>query len=155
MFFGESTRTLDQRFRLSLPEDMAEALAGDSGECLIAKERRGCVSLWNRNQWEQREKQAGEILRRKLESGRLDRRLADVQRLGRLMSTRERTVAIGGRGRIVVPEGYRELLGVEPNEPLTVVGAALCVELWNPSAWAEHLAEALPGYRDLFEDLVS
>ncbi|MEO1496510.1 MAG: division/cell wall cluster transcriptional repressor MraZ [Planctomycetota bacterium] len=148
---------------MSLPEEMAAGLVGaDPGddqpsgpsECLIAKERRGCVSLWNRHQWEDQQRQAGEILRGKLASGRLDRRLGEVQRLGRLMSTRERLLPIAGRGRIVVPDGYRELLGVDAGDAVTIVGAAVCVELWNPDAWAHHLEQTLPGYRDLLEDLV-
>ncbi|WP_146572323.1 division/cell wall cluster transcriptional repressor MraZ [Botrimarina hoheduenensis] len=155
MFLGEATRTLDQRFRLSLPEDMAERLVAGSSECLIAKERRGCLSLWNREHWEEHQRQAAEILKGKLASGRLERRLADVQRLGRLLSTRQRVTAIAGRGRLVIPEGFRELLAVEPGGSVNVVGAAVCVELWHPEAWADHLAEALPGYRDLYEDLVS
>lgn len=155
MFLGEYSRTIDARHRLSLPEELVEPLAGERGECLIAKERRGCLSLWNRDLWEEQQRQAAEILRGKLASGRLDRRMADVQRLGRLLSTRERIAKIAGRGRLIVPDGFRELLGVEPGEEVNVVGAAVCVELWRPDAWADHLAESLPDFRDLYEELVS
>jgi len=150
---GEAIRTLDPRHRVSLPADLAEAVGGDSGECLIAKERPGCLSLWRRDAWEEKERQAAEVVRTKLASGRLDGRLGDVQRLGRLLSTRQRPVQLAGRGRLVIPEGFREMLGVEPGGDVVVVGAAVCVELWRPEAWADLVGAEMPGFRELFEEL--
>lgn len=153
MLTGEAIRTLDPRFRLSLPAELAEAVGGAEGECLLAKERPGCLSLWRRDDWEEKQRQAAEIVSNKLASGRLNARLGDVQRLGRLLSTRQRPVQLAGRGRLVIPEGFRELLGVEAGGDVVVVGAAVCVELWNPTAWADLIGAEMPGFRDLFEDL--
>lgn len=150
MLTGEANRTLDQRLRLSLPAEMADALGA---EALLAKERPGCLSLWPRDQWEEKQRQTAEIIRQKLASGRLDARLADVQRLGRLLSTRQRIVPIAGRGRLVIPEGFRDFLGVDPGGEVIVVGAAVCVELWRPTAWAQAIGEQMPAFRDLLEDL--
>lgn len=193
---GETTRTLDERYRLTLPAEMAEALVSDgvqtvdttkpdskakgsakgtsakassakgpakqpaaspvtTGDCLLAKERAGCLSLWNRAEWETKQDQATELVRNKLLSGRLDQRLTDVQRLGRLLSTRQRIVPLAGRGRLVVPEGFRELLGVQPGGSIIVVGAAVCVELWHPDAWATMIGEQMPNFRELFENLAN
>ncbi len=153
MLTGEAIRTLDTRFRLSLPADLAEAIGGDESECLLAKERPGCLSLWQRDNWEEKQRQTAEIVSSKLASGRLDSRLSDVQRLGRLLSTRQRTIQLAGRGRLVIPEGFRELLGVEAGGEVMVVGAAVCVEIWNPDAWAKLIGEEMPAFRELFEDL--
>lgn len=150
---GEAIRALDERYRLTLPAELADAVGGDAAECLIAKERPGCLSLWRRDAWEEKQRQAEAIVSSKLATGRLDGRLGDVQRLGRLLSTRQRTIPIAGRGRIVIPEGFRELLGVEPGGNVSVVGAAVCVELWRPEAWAEWIGREMPGFRDLFEEL--
>lgn len=147
---GETTRTLDQRWRLSLPVEMADALGT---EALLAKERPGCLSLWPRDQWEGKQKQTAEIIRQKLASGRLDTRLGDVQRLGRLLSTRQRIAPLAGRGRMVIPEGFRDFLGVDAGGDLVVVGAAVCVELWRPSAWAEVIGAEMPSFRELLEEL--
>lgn len=152
---AEASRTLDERYRLTLPADLTVALGGAPGECLLAKERPGCLSLWNRDLWEEKQQQAVEIVRNKLESGRLDTRLADVQRLGRLLSTRQRAVPLAERGRLVVPDGFRDFLGVEPGGSVMVVGAAVCVELWRPESWGELLHEQMPGFRELFESLAS
>lgn len=132
---------------------MAAAIGGEAGECLIAKERPGCLSLWQRDTWEEKQRQAEAIVSSKLASGRLDSRLGDVQRLGRLLSTRQRTLPIAGRGRIVIPEGFRELLAVEAGEDVMVVGAAVCIEIWNLNHWAEFIGNEMPAFRDLFEEL--
>ena len=80
-------------------------------------------------------------------------RLAEVQQWGRLLSTRQRSIKLAQRGRLIIPEGFREFLGVEPGSSVMVVGAALCVELWHPENWRTHLAAEIPKFRDLEETL--
>jgi MraZ protein len=146
-------RSLDERHRLSLPPEWAELLAGQSGDCTLAKERPGCVSLWNTSQWQSWLTGGVELLRSKLRGDRFRERVGDVQQLGRLLSTRHRTVPIAGRGRLALPDSFREFLGVEPGGDVLVVGAAVCVELWNPRRWGEHIGEQMPRFRTLFEEL--
>jgi MraZ protein len=153
LFLGEWTRSLDERHRLSLPPEWADLLAGDTGECTLAKERPGCVSLWNTSQWQSWLAGGVELLRTKLRGDRLRERVGDVQQLGRLLSTRHRTVPIAGRGRLALPDSFREFLGVEPGGDVLVVGAAVCVELWRPQRWGEHIGEQMPGFRQLFDEL--
>jgi MraZ protein len=165
-FLGEWSRTLDERFRFSLPQGWADALVGaqtsesdgepsaaGSGKCMLAKERPGCVSLWNSQVWESWLAAAVEVVTSKLRSGRLDQRLDNVQMLGRLLSTRHREAPIAGRGRIALPESFRSFLGVEPGEELLVVGAGVCVEVWSPNAWHAHIGEHMPSFRTLLEEL--
>jgi MraZ protein len=153
LYLGEWPRALDERFRLSLPPEWAENLAGESGECAVAKERPGCLSLWNVAQWQAWLTSGVELLRTKLRSGRLASDAAEIQQLGRLLSTRHRAVPIAGRGRLAIPEGFREFLEVEPGGNVLVVGAAGCVELWAPHRWAAHIGEEMPEFRSLFEKL--
>ena len=47
LLLGEWDRSLDDRFRISLPSELTDVLAGGQAECTIAKEQPGCVSLWN------------------------------------------------------------------------------------------------------------
>ena len=63
------------------------------------------------------------------------------QRLGRLLSTRHRSVELGARGRLLIPEGFREFLGVEPGGEVLIVGAGVCIEIWNPAKWLGHLED--------------
>lgn len=153
LFIGEWPRTIDDRYRLSLPTEWVEPLAGGSEGCTLAKERPGCLSLWNTAQWQGWLDQGVELMKSKIRSGRLDRRTESVQLFGRLLSTRHRTVPIVGRGRLSIPDAFRQFLGVEPGGEVLVVGAAVCVELWRPESWGQHIGEQMPGFRQLFDQL--
>ena len=155
LILGESTRSLDQRYRLSIPPEQAETLSADGGECILAKERPGCLSLWNLAQWKSRLDAGIQLVESKIEAGRLEGRVAEVQRLGRLLSTRHRAVQLAGRGRLVVPEGFREFLGVEPGGEAMVVGAAVCVEIWHPVKWSGYVGDEMPAFRQLLDQLSS
>jgi MraZ protein len=150
---GEFPRTLDERFRLSIPTELVGPLVGTASECILAKERPGCLSLWNTAAWQSRLDQGVELVKAKMRSGRLDGRLEEVQQLGRLLSSRHKTVPLAGRGRVSLPEGFREFLAVEPGGDVIVVGAGVCVEIWNPRAWLSHLEERMPDFRQLFDKL--
>lgn len=151
--FGEHRRTLDERFRVSVPAEFADALTDDGTDCILAKERSGALSLWNAANWQGKLDAGIRLLQEKMEAGRLEGRVEEVQRLGRLLSTRHTMVKFAGRGRLLIPEGFREFLGVEPNGELMVVGAALCVELWRPDAWFGYVNDTIPDFRSLFDNL--
>ena len=52
---GEFHRTLDDRFRLSIPSELATSLPqGEGARCMLAKERPGALSLWSAEDWGQR-----------------------------------------------------------------------------------------------------
>lgn len=155
LILGEFLRTLDDRYRLSLPAEMVELLCGDDFQCILAKQRKGCLSLWNARRWQPRLEEGMELVRRKIQAGKLEGRVAEVQLLGRLLSTRHKAVQLSGRGRLLIPEGFREFLGVEPGANVAVVGAAVCIELWAPAAWTSHLEKHVSRFRRLFERLSS
>lgn len=155
MLLGESRRTIDERYRLSLPAEMAELLLIGSDEVVLAKERLGCLSLWNVQRWSEKLAAGVNLVQQKIAAGRLEGRVEEVQRLGRLLSTRHTNIPLAQRGRLVVPEGFREFLGVSPGQEVCVVGAAVCVELWQPDAWHEYIAQQMPEFRRLFDSLSS
>ena len=155
---GEFPRTLDERHRLTLPGELAEPFAsslGHNAQCILVKERVGCLSLWPAERWQETLNTGVELVRAKMRSGRLEGRVEEVQMLGRLLSTRHRAVQLAERARLVIPEGFREFLGVEPGGEVVVIGAAICVELWRPSAWYGHLEANIPEFRKLFDQLSS
>ena len=155
MILGETRRALDDRYRLSIPSEMADVLTAESEECILAKERAGALSLWSAAQWREKLDAGLRLVKEKMAAGRLDARIEDLQVLGRLVSTRQTTVKLAGRSRLVLPEGFREFLGVDPGGDVLVVGAAVCVELWRPDRWFTYVAEQMPGFRGLFENLSS
>lgn len=152
---GEFPRALDERYRLSIPAELADPLTVEGPECSLAKERPGCLSLWSAARWQAKHDASVELVKSKMRAGRLEGRLDEVQRLGRLLSTRHRNLQLGGRGRLVIPEGFREFLGVEPGGEVLIVGAAVCVELWHPQRWFAYLEEQMPEFRTLFDNLAS
>lgn len=152
---GEVKRTLDDRFRISLPVEMAEAVSDQSGDTILAKERDGCLSLWRAADWQKRLDDGVGLIRQKISAGRMEQRWSDVQRLGRLLSTRYRTVKLANRSRLLIPEGYREFLNVPPNQDVILVGAVICLEIWNPQAWLALLRQEMPEFGPLFRDLTT
>ena len=54
---GEFPRTLDERHRLTLPGELAEPFAaglGQNAQCILVKERIGCLSLWPAAGWQEK-----------------------------------------------------------------------------------------------------
>jgi MraZ protein len=150
---GEHRRVLDARFRLSIPADLAQPLTRAGGACILVKEQPGALSLWSAAEWKQQLNRGLQLIQGKLEAGRFEGRIHEVQQLGRLLSTRHTDVHLADRHRLVLPTGFREFLGVEPGGETLVIGAALCVEIWRPSAWLEHLERAMPEFHRLFDGL--
>lgn len=155
LILGEHRRTLDQRFRLAIPLEMLELLSPKNAELVLVKERPGCLSLWNAKTWQAELEQGVALVTQKIQAGKLAGRLSQVQLLGRLLSTRHREITLGDRGRLVVPEGFREFLGAEASSEVLVVGAAICIEIWNPARWVGYLETRIPKFRRLFDRLSS
>ena len=150
---GEFRRSLDERYRLSIPGELGDLLAAASPNCILAKERPGCLSLWSAPLWQGRLDEGVELVKQKMRAGKLQERIGEVQLFGRLLSTRHRRGQLAGRGRLVIPEGFREFLAVEPGGEVQIVGAAVCVEIWNPTAWLKYLEGRMPRFRRLFDQL--
>jgi len=155
LLIGEYPRVLDERHRLSLPPEMLDPLLASGPRLVLAKERAGCLSLWSAAVWKPRIDAAVDVVRSKLQAGLLAQRVGELQDLGRLLSTRHRVVSLAGRGRLVIPEGFREFLAVEPGGELLVVGAAVCVELWQPAAWTAFISGEMPGFRRRIDELTA
>jgi len=153
LILGESRRTLDERYRLSIPPEFTTLLGGEQATCILAKERLGCLSLWNQKRWQGTFDAGLDVIRGKLHAGKLESRLDEVQLLGRLLSSRQAEVSLAGRGRLLLPEGFRDFLRVEAGGDVLLVGAAVCLEIWNPTSWLEYLEQRMPRFRRLFDRL--
>ena len=152
LILGEFRRSLDERSRLSIPNELV-AHFGDGTACILAKERPGALSLWRADAWRERLDSSVQLVEAKIQAGRLAGRVEDVQRLGRLLSTRHRDVQLANRSRLLIPEGFREFLGVVAGGELILVGAAVCVEIWRPESWLEYLSSSMPEFAQLLNEL--
>ena len=157
IILGEYPCTLDERFRLSIPHELTDLLASDSPRCMLAKERAGCLSLWSSEAWEAKLNARIRLVEQKIQAETFgDDRIGQLQLLGRLLSTRHKPVELKGRGRLLIPEGFRKFLGVDhdpPDNEVIVVGAAVCIEIWKPAAWLVYLESRMPRFRRLFHRL--
>lgn len=79
---GEHWRTIDDRFRLMLPADLAESVTDESGDVILAKERAGCVSLWRPAAWQQRLDSGIALLKQKIDAGRMEQPLGRCSAAG-------------------------------------------------------------------------
>jgi MraZ protein len=157
IILGEFPGAVDERFRVSVPKALVDLLTGGDPHCILAKERSGCLSLWNAAVWEEKLQARIRVLEEKLKAGSFDDdRVAQVQLLGRLLSTRHLAVELRSGSRLQIPESFRAFLGVEPDAPgnkVLVVGAAVCVEIWRPAAWQDYLERRMPRFRRVFHRL--
>jgi len=153
LILGEYARTLDERYRLSLPVELLDPLMHGATETILAKERPGALSLWNSDVWKEKLDAGVALVHGKMRAGKLEGRWDEVQSLGRLLSTRQRSVQLAGRGRLVIPEGFREFLAVQPGGEIMLIGAGVCVEIWQPQAWLQYVAGQMPEFRQLFDRL--
>jgi MraZ protein len=150
---GEFKRVLDDRFRLSLPAELGDKLTATSTQCMLTKERVGCLGLWNAEIWQARLEADVALVRGKLAAGKFHDQIGQLQLLGRLLSTRDTSVTLAARGRLLIPEGFREFLGVEPGGEVMVVGAGVSIEIWSTPAWLKYVQRRMPKFRKLLSHL--
>ncbi|MCA8989862.1 MAG: division/cell wall cluster transcriptional repressor MraZ [Planctomycetaceae bacterium] len=155
MITGEFRRTIDERYRLTLPPEFAEAVSDEAGDTIVVKERYGCLSLWSASRWQTHLDQGIAIIEQKIQAGRMEGRWSEIQRWGRLLSTRQTTVKLANRSRVLLPEHTREFLGVAAGQDVVLIGAVVCVEVWNPTQWLETLKQEMPQFNPLFSELSS
>ncbi|MDR3234291.1 MAG: division/cell wall cluster transcriptional repressor MraZ [Planctomycetaceae bacterium] len=150
---GEFCRTIDDRYRLTLPNEFDKVFKPDAGKCVIAKEGPGCLSLWDETVWKSNLDQRVKMVRDRWQLGDLGRNTPDLQRFARLLSTRHRDVQLAGRARLMLPEGFREFLAVEPQKDVMVIGAGICIEIWHPKKWMDYLENDISHFGTLLETL--
>src|ERR1051325_5437458 len=100
---GDRPRTHDERPRLSIPRELVDPLMQGGTDCILAKEQPGCLSLWNAATWQNKLDEGVDLVKSKMRAGKLEGRLAEVQLLSRLLSTRHKRVQLAGRGRLSIP----------------------------------------------------
>jgi len=154
VIIGEFRRVLDERHRVALPPEVVQFLGSDTAHAVLAKERDGCLSLWKPEAWNQHfDKFMKNLTHRVRENFFESRRIPEVQRVARLISTRAKPIQLGQRGRLLIPEGFREFLAVQPNTELMVIGAGVCVEIWRPAAWLDYLKSDLESFNTIFREV--
>ena len=152
---GEFSRTVDDRYRLTLPDEFKDVFKPESGKCVIVKESPGCLSLWEENTWKQHHEARVELVLQRFNLGYLAGNMSELQRFGRLHSSHSQQIQLADRARFLLPEGFRGFLAVEPRKEVVIVGAAVCIEIWNPQKWMTYIEGDMPQFGNLLESLVN
>jgi MraZ protein len=63
-----------------------------------------------------------------------------IQRFGRLYASRLVAAELGASGQLTIPDEFRAGVVEHGGGDVIVVAAAVCIEIWSPAAWQDHLA---------------
>ena len=152
---GEFSCKVDDRYRLTLPNEFKDVFKPEAGKCVIVKESPGHLSLWEESIWKQHHDKRVEMVLDRFNAGYLGQNMADLQRFGRLLSARYRHIQLADKARFLLPDGFREYLAVEPKQDAMIIGATFCIEIWNPQKWISYIEGDMPQFSDLLESLLN
>ena len=134
-FSGNHERTLDAKWRVSLPPEFRRR--GDEDDhCVLGRVPGSpCLGLWRKESFQA----AYQRLQNKVRESGAD------QNLLRWFSGNGYEVKPDAQGRILVPEPLRSILDVDAEDPearVFVAGVGQRIELWNAERWATHVGGA-------------
>jgi len=129
-FIGEYEHSVDPKGRVILPAKFRSAFTERGGYISLSDE--GCLALWTPDEFDTR---MAEIQEKARQGNRQDRNEA------RVWAARSFQVDVDGQGRILIPPRLREFARLESETPVVITGAIDRVELWNPQAWEERVAQ--------------
>ena len=67
---GEFRRSMDERYRISIPNELYEDLKqDDDSSCILAKERSGALSLWRAEDWSEKLNDDVELIKAEIKAG--------------------------------------------------------------------------------------
>lgn len=134
-FSGNHERTLDAKWRVSLPPEFRRK-GGEDDHCVLGRVPGSpCLGLWRKESFQA----AYQRLQNKVRESGAD------QNLLRWFSGNGYEVKPDAQGRILVPEPLRSILDVDAEDPearVFVAGVGQRIELWNADRWAEHVGGA-------------
>lgn len=129
MFRGESSHTLDPKFRLVVPKRIADHLdRSDEGPttCVLTRGQDRCIYIYSKDGFEQA-----------MASLRLAPFTGEEQRaVTRVLLANTFEIELDGSGRVLVPEKLRPQLGDE--REVVVIGNNDHAEIWGKTAWEQY-----------------
>ncbi len=129
MWIGESSHTLDAKYRVFLPKRFQDGLGRDAEGGLTAILSRGfedCIALYS---------DAG--FQRALDRMQVQAFSSEQQRLmQRLLFSDTYHTTLDAAGRIILPESLRALAQIESKD-VVVVGLIDRIEVWDKARWVQ------------------
>ena len=126
MFLGEYSPNITSGNRIVLPKKHREQLADNA--VVLSKGFEKCILIYDMGDWGERvERQIDNLASEGLKKSNLERYI--------YTSATEASVDL--QGRLVIPADLKNYAGI--TEKTAVIGVGDHVEIWNSSAWKEHL----------------
>jgi MraZ protein len=133
LFFGEYEHTIDDKSRLTLPARFRERLAGG---VVLAKGLDGNIAVYPRDAW-------SETVEARLAA--LDPLTREARELRRFFFAGAADAELDGNGRVLVPPALARHARL--GRDVVVAGVYDHLEIWDRSAWEQHL-RAVEGSAD-------
>ncbi len=137
MFSGSFIHSVDDKNRISVPAKFRAAL----GETfMLTKGPDGCLWALPKEQWEVLLGKAGKSM--------------VVQRFFLASAT---SCALGGKGRVLLPDDLRKYADIKPGDEVAIVGMVNRIEIWSSRRWdaicsqltSERLQREIPEFFEL------
>lgn len=145
-FYGSFEYSLDAKGRLILPARLRSQF--DTKRALVSCYVDQCLAVWTYEQFDRHLARA-QAMEVKGPGGR---------NLARALSGWSADVEIDGQWRLTIPANLRAYAGLEPEQPVMVVGAFNRIELWQVGLWQQQMASSLEslanGTSELFTEAV-
>lgn len=125
VFYGEYQVSFTGAGRIVLPKKIRELLKGNT--FVLAKGFDGCLSGFDKDDWEQRAKQLLTVSL--LEREQIDQR--------RYLFSSAVYIDIDDQGRFVIPKGL--LSHAQLNDKAWIAGVGDRFEIWEPARWQQYM----------------
>jgi len=126
MFLGEYSPNITSGNRIVLPKKHREQLADNA--VVLSKGFEKCILIYDMGDW-------GERVGRQIDN--LASEGLKKSNLERYIYTSATEASVDLQGRLVIPADLKNYAGI--TEKTAVIGVGDHVEIWNSSAWKEHL----------------
>ena len=127
MFLGEYEHTLDEKNRLTLPAKFRQALADG---LVISRGLDDCLAVYSRDAWER-------FVAERLEG--LHPFSREARELTRFVFPGASESELDRQGRVIVPPPLAE--HAKLSREVVVAGVGDHIEIWDRTAWRNHLEE--------------
>jgi MraZ protein len=127
-FHGTFEYSLDAKGRLILPARLRGDF--DTKKAYVSGYMEGCLAVFPPAQFN----------RYLARAEAMEARGSEGRNMARILSALSTDVEFDAQWRLTIPAHLREYAGLEPDQPVMVVGALSRVELWQVALWRDRMA---------------
>lgn len=139
---GSYRRALDDKLRFAMPKQLRDALGEQDQDLYMTPGTDQSLAIYTAL--------GLQLLGENLASS--SPAAKDTRAFSRLFYAQAQPAEVDGQGRMRVPPELAELAGL--TDEVVVLGVRDHIEVWNPVAWEDFLAQTQPRYDELAESVL-